>query len=127
MSSDMISSMVEKSVDSKYAKISGIFKSRKRSISRDVSEMQKQTYYMKNLEYHLKFDTNSEYCKKVRLHLEETIAAMKLMSQMRKPSDETISKSQFRLIPNDTVKGLRTSTILVTQTSTPSYSTWMKH
>ena len=118
--------MVEKSVDSKYAKISGIFKSRKRSTSRDVCEMQKQTYYMKNLEYHLKFDTNSEYCKKIRLHLEETIAGLKHVSEVRKPSDETISKSQFRLIPNDTIKGLRTSTIIMIQTSTRSYSIWMR-
>lgn len=110
----MISSMVEKSVDSKYAKLSGIFKSRNRSSSRDVSELQKQTYYIKNLEYHLKFENSSSYCKKVLLHLEETLAGIRHVNEIRKPSDEAICKSQFRLIPNDSVKGLRTGTANLT-------------
>lgn len=109
MSSETISSIIENSVNNKYSKQLSIFNFRKRSTSRDVSEMQSQTYYMKNLEYHLKFESNSEYSKKVRVHLEETIAGLKYISQIRKPSDETIQKSQFRLIPNDNLVGHKKS------------------
>ena len=109
MSSDAIGIIIENSVNQKYSKQDSIFNFKKRSSSRDISDLQTQTYYMKNLEYQLRFDNKSEYSKKILTHLEETLASIKYIKTIRKPSDETIQKSQFRLIPNDLVKDAKSS------------------
>lgn len=101
MSIDTINGIIEKSVDSKYQKLN-TFKSTKRSISREVSDIQNQTYYMKNLEYQLKFENNSDYSKKTKKHLIDTFASIKYILTVRKPSDETIAKSKYQCaqLPN---------------------------
>ena len=71
---------------------------------------------MKNLEYHLKFENSSEYSKKIRKHIQETLSYLKHIKLVRMPSDETISKSQFRLIPNQTLNSVKAkSNFYVTQ------------
>lgn len=87
-----IENMIEKSVGSKYA---GIFRKRKNS-SRDASDLQSQTYYMKNLEYHLKFENSSEYSKKTKKHLLDMFASIKYVMTVRKPSDDILAKSKFQ-------------------------------
>ena len=96
MSTDFINGIIERSLDNKYLKTSSVFKSRQRSSSRDVSDLQSQTYYMKNLEYHLKFENSSDYSKKTKKHLLDTFASIKYLMTLRKPSDETLAKSKFQ-------------------------------
>ena len=87
-----IDSLVEKSVVNKYT---AIFKKRKNS-NKSFIELQMQTYYMKNLEYHLKVDITSDYSKKTKKHMLDTFASFKYISTVRRPSDETIAKSKFQ-------------------------------
>ena len=87
-----IDGLVEKSIGAKY---SGIFKKRKSHL-KEGQEVQAQTYYMKNLEYHLRFDTVSEHSKRAQHHLLETFASVKYIQTVRKPSDETVFKSKFQ-------------------------------
>ena len=91
--SNEINGMIERSIGAKY---SGIFKKKKGNVFKDSHEVQSQTYYMKNLEYHLKFDTASAHSKKAQKHLVETFASMKYIQTIRKPSDETVYKSKFQ-------------------------------
>src|SRR3990167_3398491 len=88
-----LDNLVEKSVGSKY---SAVFKKHKQSFTSEPSELIKQTYYMKNLEYHLKFETNSPHAKKAKQHFLETFASVKHMEGVRKPSDENIAKSKYQ-------------------------------
>jgi len=87
-----IDGLIEKSIGAKY---SGIFKKRKSHL-KEGQEFQAQTYYMKNLEYHLRFDTVSEHSKRAQHHLLETFASIKYIQTVRKPSDETVFKSKFQ-------------------------------
>lgn len=88
-----LDNLVEKSVGSKY---SAVFKKHKQSFSGETSELIKQTYYMKNLEYHLKFETASPHAKRAKQHFLETFASVKHMEGVRKPSDENIAKSKYQ-------------------------------
>lgn len=96
-------------MEGKYSSVLG---RRGRSSSKevkDISTVQTQTYYMKNLEYQLKFESQSEYSTRVKKHLEETFRAIKLIQGVRKSSDETVNKSQYRCIPNEAGRGVSKS------------------
>lgn len=85
--------LVERSVGNKY---SAIFKKRKGS-KQDSVDIQQQTYYIKNLEYHLQYDTESVHGQRAKKHLIETFASIKYIQTIRKPSDETMTKSKFTM------------------------------
>lgn len=77
-------------------KFAGIFSRKKRSVSKDISEHQKQTYYIKNLEYSLKLGSTSDYSKKVKQHFLETFAALRIVQKVRKPANDVLVKSQIQ-------------------------------
>lgn len=72
-----------------------------------------QTYYMKNLEYYLRVESGSDYAKKVRQHFQETFQAIRAVHQIRKPSDETVYRSQYRCLAKDSQKEVLTRSFLL--------------
>ena len=58
------------------------------------------TYYMRHMLLHLKYE-HSKSGHRARQHFREVYAHLQYVKTLRKPSDETLIKSQFRCIPND--------------------------
>lgn len=92
-SNEFVRSIMEKSLDSKFSRAGS------KSVTREIKEVQSQTYYMRNLEYQMRCDSKSAYSLKVRSHLEENFKAVKEALKLRKPTNETLSLIQLRCPP----------------------------
>jgi Dullard-like phosphatase family protein len=90
-----LNSMFEKQMKTKY---SALFRSSNRSGSRDVSEVSMPSYYFKNLQYYIRYNSKSEFAKKTVAHFKESFEAIRYSLTLRKPSDEIIAKSKLKMM-----------------------------
>ena len=72
---------------------------------RSVEQLQKQSYYMKSLEYYLSVKkSSSNIAKLYQEHFIETIAALKYVRKLRIPSDDAMASIRMNCAKINQVK-----------------------
>ena len=87
--------LFDRQINTKY---SSLFRGNNRSVSRDVSEVSMPSYYFKNLQYYIRYNSKSEFAKKTVAHFKECFEAIHYSLTIRKPSDETVAKSKLKMM-----------------------------
>lgn len=125
-----IDSMLRTSLNSKHSRLSSLAKhlpnfmrssSTKGALATSGTSptMSAPTYYTRHMLLHLRYE-HSKSGHRARQHFREVFAHLLFVKSLRKPSDETLIKSQFRCIPNDALSdGKKSRRVAVTQKSSP--------